>query len=333
MSSQNQPKNANQKSVSKETVIIKERAVKKNNNNKPKKQKKKQATRNSSKDCYANLLDYPFDTIPCKLGWGTMVPTALGTAVVRGTYTCNADGSIGIFLVPTLGAAGTTSSPLAVCQAGAGTATWGNASWTNNGQFPTTVTDTIRVIAAGLKITPLVAATAAPGIVFAGNIAGESYTEVSSMTITQLQAYSTMTSFVTNNGVIRANSRPLDNTAYEFLPNNYTGSTTAQFPNSFPVVLCTGFPNGATVLIEAVMQFEYIPSTSTSTVKITDTIVDPKENKISKDFNSLENMWDYTVSRIHPSAFIETATAGLNFMTARLLQQRLRGGGQQPQLQ
>lgn len=305
---------------------------------KPKKNKKKNKNRKiarSTRNCYADLLNNPFEANPCKIGFGCMVPSVVGTMLFRSSQVINADGSIGVFLIPTLGNTGTTSCPIFVNVAGAGTTVWSAGAWTNIGQFPSTLTDELRVISCGLKITPLIAATATPGICFAGSVAGESRNDLAAYSPSSSATLANLQSFVTSNHTITALSRPIDNAAYEFLTVNYSGSPTNQFSHSSPFISLTGYPASSTVLIEAILHFEYIPVLTSTNLRANMYVDSPDEPKLSSDFVSSESMWEYTRRILTDPAvldigntFMGVGTSALNYMSARALNRGIQGARQ-----
>jgi len=292
---------------------------------------RKQRPNTTDKNCYAKLLNYPFDSAPCRLGWGTMVPTQLGTMAYRATLQCFTDGAMAVFVMPTIGINGSTSAAIQANLAGAGSTTWSPAAWLNISQYPAQVMENCRIISVGLRVTPLVAATAAPGICFAGSIAGLTRTEMVALTPTTLQSQSSLSSFVTNNNQIVACSRPLDNQSYEFLIVNSTGSLTNSFSTSIPVVSLTGYPASSNILVEAILHFEYIPITNVNVERTNNSDYTTEEPKISNSFPSLEQMWRYTSTQLNPSAFLDTSSKVFNILAANSIRRSLRGRQQQQQ--
>jgi len=332
-------KNKQQKSKpSPAPQTVERTTVIRNKKNKSRQQSIRNRSRNQfnnslAKNCYSDLLNDPFNNPPCRIGYGTMVPTQLGTVVYRTTTAANADGSFGLYVIPTLG---TTSNPIGYNNAGAAVATWTTAGWQNIAQYPTTLLSECRIIALGVKITPLIAATAAPATVLAGSISGVARTTLDGLTPTAVLAYSMLQPFVVRADTLMVNSRPIDNQAYEFLTVNAVGSTSNIWPNSTPVIAITGAPASANFLIEAIMHFEYIPIPNTTNTREYEANASySEEPKISHSFPSQEKLWDYTFGRLNPSAVFDLAASFTNLATARTVQNMLHGnyGGQRLGLQ
>jgi hypothetical protein len=267
---------------------------------------------NDPRDCYATLLNNPFTAPPCRLGFGTMVPTQLGTATYRLTTSCNADGSLGVMVSPYLGQ---TTAPIAINNAGAGTNIWTGTNFQNIAQYPTSLLTELRVISLGLKVTPLVAATATPGICFAGQVAGYSQNQLTGLNLNYLASITSLESFVTNNHTVQASARPVDNAAYEFLIGAATGAGNNVYSMSTPVITFTGYPASSNMLIEIYMNFEFVPITTTTTSRSYDLNSSIDVDKISKHFVSEQSLWDWTVSRLnHAATIINYATSPENLL-------------------
>jgi len=298
----------------------------KNSSSKPKRkekprQKKAQKFRNSlSKNCYSDLLNDPFHSPPCRIGFGTMVPTQLGSVVYRASVAANADGSMGVFVNPSV-----TAGPIYIANSGFTTATWTSTGWLNLAAYPATIISECRIIALGLKLTPLVAETVAPVTAFAGAIAGVSTNTIGALTPSQASSYTALSPFIVRGETLMACSRPLDNSAYEFLVQNYTTTTNNLYPSSIPLIVLSGLPASTPVLIECVMHFEYIPVVNTVTTRQYNTDFQPSEPKISENFSSVEKLWEYTTGRLNPSAVFDLAASFTNLMTARTIRRGLMG--------
>jgi len=249
-----------------------------------------------------------------------MVPTALGSCSFRSTTFCNTDGSLSVFASPFIGIGGV--SPIYLNNSGLPTTTWSARNWDNVLQYPSTLMTECRTIALSLKVTPLVAMTNAPGMCFAGAVAGLSSTQLQAYSANTAFSIASLSSFITNNATMKVCGRPIDNACYEFLVNNGTGNLSNVYPTSSPFVTFTGFPSATLFVIEAVYHFEYIPVANSAAAREINAGSPLDEEKISDFFSSAQEAWDYTLGRLNPSASIELASAGLNLYTST----RLLGG-------
>lgn len=277
---------------------------------------------NPLKDCYVRLLNDPFNNPPCRLGFGTMVPTITGTLVNRTTLSAASDGSLAVYVAPFL-----AQSPITINTSGSAGTTWSSLAYNNIGQYPSTVITEARIICIGLKVTPLVASTAAPGSCFVGQLAGQNQTFIDTLSTSSVSTFSSMRSLLTINNSVLVVSRPVDNSAYEFSVLTYTGSSTATFPHSAPTIALQGYPASASVLLEVTTHFEYIPMQTTTTERSFITDISPDQEKVSDFFPSLERLWDYTSSKLNPAAVLDVTTSALNLLTARSINRNIYNGG------
>jgi len=287
---------------------------------KPKKKKSKSSSksRNSGKDCFAALLNDPFSNPPCRLGWGTMVPTALGTCSYRGTVSCNTDGSYAILVNPTLGQGATgIANPIMTNVSGANGVTWTGTAFQNIAQYPSALLTETRIISVGLRVSPLVAQTSAPGVIYAGQINGITPTLLSGYSPTGLAIQSTLKTIISTNAPIRIVTRPIDNTAYEFGTATTYGGAGNLYDHSTIACALIGFPSSASLIIDVILHFEYMPNANLSNNREYNMDMSQDEPKISSFFSSAEAAWDYTSSRLNPSAIFDVSSAILNFATAR----------------
>lgn len=297
----------------------------KNQQNQPTKQKskrkkqrqnkKKQSqslSRGLPKDCYVNLLNDPFGNSPCRLGVGTMVSTELGSVVFRSTIPTNSDGSLMLFVLPSLGASVNpiTYSTSTFTTAGA-VATTG---FSNIAQYPVTIGSESRIIVCGLRVTPMIPATSAPGIIYSGSLLGQSDNSLANLQPAQVATTGSMVPLVTSDPVY-IKSRPIDNSAYEFLVSNTTGGNTFVYPHSIPTVVLSGFPAGASILFEIVIHFEYIPVYNNTTLREFNNEPDPPT--ASASFPSFDSFWNYAKRNLDPSAVIQAGSNVMSLMYSR----------------
>lgn len=255
-----------------------------------------------------------------------MAPTETGTCIFRRTIAANSDGSLAIVQFPYVGNTSTSFNPIWNSTGAVGVVSWTSYQWDNVSQYASNVFTEARIIASALRITPLVAATVAPGIIYAGTISSTTSAAVAAQTPATFSSLTSLKAFVTMERV-QVNMRPIDNSAYEFIPNNAGGTTSSFLPNTTNMIVLTGFPAGASILVESVLHFEYLPIYLNAQGRDTN-ILGPIKPDISSAFPSFERMWDYTTTRLNPSAVVDTAVSLANFMTARTIRNAVNGVNQ-----
>jgi hypothetical protein len=119
--------------------------------------------------CYLQTLNDPFEYPGCRLGFGTLAATQLATGYLRFSSTCNGDGSWAGVFWPSTGSEGNPG--LYINQNGAAsTSAWTAIGELSNSAAINSAVAAGRVISAGMRVIPQVAATVAPGLGFAGAI-------------------------------------------------------------------------------------------------------------------------------------------------------------------
>jgi len=259
---------------------------------------------------YVDTLNDPFDNGAVKLGWGTMATSGVATAYLRTTLATNADGSLGLALFPSLS---NSLNALYYNNAGAGVATWNSAAWTNLSSLQAACNET-RVVSIGLKALPNVAATAAPGYCYAGAFPSVSGSQVAAATINGLIA-SPLLKFGTGLVGAVACGRPQDPTSFEFFNTEGLGATTL-LPTTVPIILFTGLPASSNVLIEAVMNLEFLPQFTDASLLLEETGEDNNGSEIVSNFTNIESMWNTIKSKLVPPALVDAvenlANRGMN---------------------
>lgn len=250
-------------------------------------------------NCYVKTLSNPFESPPCKLGWGTMVPTNIATAYLRYTITANADGSFACFLNPS---AGTGNDPIFTNVSGATTATWTHQPFSNAtalGQLGVSA----RIVSGGIKVFPQVPATAAPGIIVAGTIAEISNSTLTSLTPTNLFTYPTGKIGYGARGAM-ALTLPTDPDSFVFFNNSMAGfaaNSTGYFQGSVPYISGLNFPASSLVYCECVINLEILPSNENVAAIQNPAIESNGEPSMLDYFPSLDHMLQ-SVKRLIPSA-------------------------------
>lgn len=116
-------------------------------------------------DYYRCLTD-PFNCSPVRAGFGTLVPTQIHTAYIRGSIPCSAGGNLSLFALPNqnnfLMASYAATSATVPTGTSSSLYAAANAA-TLNGLF-----DESRTLAFGLRLIPMIAATAVPGVISLG---------------------------------------------------------------------------------------------------------------------------------------------------------------------
>jgi hypothetical protein len=210
-------------------------------------------------DEWVKLLNCPFESLPIRIGFGCMVPSTLATAYVKGTVLANAtDGSFAIAFCPTLGYgsqfAGTWNS-------GATTTTNTSIAWSNQGSIYTCMSEA-RVVAMSLRVQPLLAATAAPGMLYAGSLASCNSSTLAGTFQPTLLANLPGTKNNIGWGGATVTSRPTDVSGFEFLVQNVTPNTGVYFNWSTLYVAGLGFPANTSIFYECVLHLEGIAGTA-----------------------------------------------------------------------
>jgi hypothetical protein len=251
--------------------------------------------------CYLRVLEDPFNNPPCKLGYNTMVPTALATATFRSNIAASSDGSIAICVSPFIGTNDTSNTAgFHYNNSGNSGTVWTHAAWLNAATILPLSTEA-RVVSVALKAFPIVAATATPPISYCGALVGKSIFTVTGQSPGLMLTSPTLQKFIGVNELM-ARGRTVDNQAFEFLVNTMSGHATNVFSTSTPAIVINGLPASATISVEATLHIEYVPSTFGS-----DATTNPQGNQgpdpdnVSTLFGSLEEMYRWIYPKLsHP---------------------------------
>jgi len=204
---------------------------------------------------YCKSLVDPFEFTGCRLGWGTMVETSLSSAYYRVDLTANVDGSLAILAFPSAadmffynasGAVGTTWTTIAAIDSAAIAANYSSG----------------RIISLGIRATPSLAMTTAPGYVFGGTLPFATNTMINTLTPGDLENFPTSQFLGNANAGASCTGRPLDVSSFEFYPQvvNAGGFQTGTvLPFAVPYIVFLGLPASAHVQVEILMNFEGLP--------------------------------------------------------------------------
>jgi hypothetical protein len=220
---------------------------------------------------YLCTIENPFECPPIKLGWGTLQPTQLYTYVLRGVITANADGSFAIAQFPT---GGSVTPGLSFCSAGAGTATWTHGSAYTNGTAISGSLNQMRVVSGGIRVTPQIAATAAPGVLYAGSIPSVTQANLETATINTLAGSQYVKLGYGSLGA-SAIILPNDDSAFEFSNANVGGGTGNLYSSSSPLIFGIGLPASCSVYYEAVLNIEGISAITAASSALTNPGLQP----------------------------------------------------------
>jgi hypothetical protein len=209
------------------------------------------------------------------------------------------DGSFGIACLPWLnggvapnwGAIRTTSSGLL-------SNSWNPQDWSNAAQLAAAAGES-RIVSIGLKVLPQVAATAAPGVIYAGNVSDVNYNMFATSGATASLSNWVGSPFLQmgygNVGAI-ATGRPEDPTSYSFgtVSTLHPNLVTDAVPFTTPIVCGSGFPAGTTVFFECVMNFEYMyqPMVQYAALSMPVEADEARDSALPSLFPSLESMWN-----------------------------------------
>lgn len=235
----------------------------------------------------ASLCD-PFEHSGTKLGWGTLIPTRVEQAYLRGTTTANADGTLALAAAPS------AKGMLYVGNSGGAAGFGSNVDASDLTAITGNFTDG-RVISLGIRAFPSIAATAAPGYVYAGALPGMTNNTLAACTTADLTAFPTSHMSIGYDGAC-ATGRPVDPSSFLFSPLIVNGSgwpstTTTVIPFSIPYIAFQGLPAGATVAYEVVLNFEgttLLAHNATALGMGEDTT---GSKTVSDEWSSVEQMW------------------------------------------
>jgi hypothetical protein len=238
---------------------------------------------------YYKSLANPFENSGMKLGWGAMVPTTIVQAYSRGTTQAATDGSLLLYLLPSVTdafAVGSTSAttvgttPVSLSNAPAIIANCGEG----------------RVISMGIRAYPDIALTSSPGAVFCGATVPTTFVQLNTLTPNDFITLPTSHMSIGVQGC-SATGRPVDPDSFTFFApvvdaNGWNGNSfnsNSTIPFSVPYMVFSGLPSGATVYFECVVNIE-----ATQLVAHAGTTVLPDsdaESRLCDYWPSFEQMW------------------------------------------
>jgi hypothetical protein len=254
--------------------------------------------------CYLNTIADPWQHGPCRIGFGTLVPTQLATCFLRTTLVSNADGSIAIALIPNI------VNMLFYNVSGLAGVAWASVNGTNNAAIASTMTEG-RIVSGGLRAFPQVPGTAAPGVIYSMTVPSTNTNFLGTTSPAGL-----LSSPQCKIGYAAAGGSaiilPVDPVSFQFNVGTIAGfAGNANLPTSVAILIMTGLPASSNVLVEASLNIEGVMSTS-STGSITTPGQDAGEQRTLADyFPSLDSLWS-TVKRLVP----EPATVNSGFASA-----------------
>jgi hypothetical protein len=254
--------------------------------------------------CYVNTLADPWQHGPCRIGFGTLVPTQLATAFLRTTLVSNADGTLAVAIIPQL------VNMLFYNASGLAGISWSSANASNATAIQASMTEG-RVVSGGIRAFPQIPGTSAPGVIYAMMAPSVNTNFLGTTSPTSLLASpQCKLGYAAAGG--SAVILPIDPVSFQFNVGAISGfAGNANLPTSVAILVMTGLPASSNVLIEASLNIEGIMSTA-STGAITTPGQDVAEYKTLADyFPSLDRLWS-TVKRMVP----EPATVNAGFATA-----------------
>lgn len=252
---------------------------------------------------YARTLSNPFEYGPLKLGFNTMVPTVLAAGYARSTLTVNADGSFGLLASPMAG------NMFSTCNAGAAVATWVDGACQNYAALQGQL-DTARVVSFGIRCFCLFPETSASGVLFAGQLVGDSLTDYK-LAINTLSALPSATLGLGTKGAL-AVGLPVDLGATEFFQTTLNGSVSAVNDWSTPFICGRGFPAGTIVWFEVVLNLEGLPLNSLSTIGI------DESDSPARKFSNFESFYHSARTLFKSPVIMDAAEGIMNFISPSL---------------
>lgn len=272
---------------------------------------------------YSKCLSAPFIYPPVRAGYDTFIPTGMATAYIRGTFTMSAGGNLLLLATPNISNLLMTASAATDATSLAGS--WAVVGAQNknaiNSQF-----DMLRVLAGGIRVHPLVAATDKPGIMQSGLMPkctlGELqnfFPNTSCNAVAGLPFLQTHAKTATVDGIEIA-WRPQDNSDFEMkefdsgwatapagvltLASNFTTDTQS------PMLVCdlTGFASGTKVYVEVIFHYE-----ATTSVGTLSTVTQDSTQQTLADQTSIPNfqsVYRSVASSLPPLTTVLTGLAG-----------------------
>jgi len=249
---------------------------------------------------YLKSLIDPFENTGCKLGWGTLVPTTLSQAYLRGTVTADAGGNAQLIAFP---------SVVGIVAAWGGVTNAVANGTQANALDQASVTSQFtggRIISIGLKSWPNLALTSAPGVLYQGAGVFQGQDITATITAADLQAFPTT---VVTKGVEggTVTGRPVDPKSFQFdeTVTNTKGwmqyiaaedaagaALDSLIPFSLPYQCYTGIGNGTLVNYEVVVNFEGVTALHHSSTSAISGQPSQTTALVSSEWPSIEAMWN-----------------------------------------
>jgi hypothetical protein len=239
---------------------------------------------------YIETLADPFEHSGVPLGFGALVQTRISTLYLRGNTAANADGTLALLVYPQ------TAGLLSIANGGSAVSFATSAAVSNATDYTAILASAGagRVISAGIKAYPNLAATASPGQCAVGSIPGSTFALSQALTPADLIVFPTSHIGKGYEGGV-ACGRPQDTDSFSFYPQmvNATGFlTTTPLPCSIPYVSFSGIGNATTVFYEVVVNIEYVESLQHNAAPIgmggTTNVA-----TLASEWTNLETMWSY----------------------------------------
>jgi len=243
---------------------------------------------------YIASLNDPFTFQGPRLGFGTLVPTAVNSMYYRGAVTSNADGTLALLIIPSV------VQLLQFYDGGLNNAGHTSVAATDQSALQANFSSA-RVISMGLRCFPNIAATDAPGVSFQGAMPGMTINRLAAMTPADFISYPQGRIGIASNGSI-ATGRPQDPDSfifYEQLINIGSGggfSDDDDLPFSTPYVVYQGLPSDTVVYVEVVVNVEVIQLYEHSAAPMS--IQQTPGPTLSSAFPSVERMWEYVSPKL-----------------------------------
>jgi hypothetical protein len=257
---------------------------------------------------YLRTLNDPFDCPPVRLGFGTMIPTRIGTAYCRGQAVLNADGSGQLWFSPTqvgLTASAANGGFVMFSKDGYNTTPTfaGSGSFVGNADDQKSMLadfDELRVVSAGIRIFCLIPRTNTPGIFGSGqynpNSSGFIPNSTGSNPITTSALLALPESEVTfGYDPVQIVWRPDDLDRFRFSP--YASLSNSAGIANGPALYCAfnACPSNGVVYWEAVAHYEgYASSQMSSQATVTDTPA------VSSEYSSVDSLWSSVRNYLSP---------------------------------
>lgn len=264
---------------------------------------------------YVRCLADPFAHPPVPLGFGCMTASQTTTLTARTIVSAGADGGFSAYVIPSVNLTntGATAGGLYTSNSTAGTpllsslVQWQNYSAVGN------LFEEARVISCGLRVTPMIPGTSAPGGAFVASLPSSGYNTLEGFTKANLIINPLFTWGMASSGAT-VTSRPVDPNSFTFHHDLVSGIPVANdSPVTVPCVVLNGLTAGFSILVEAVLQIEGIYGLDSESQVIQNMVATnsaPRENGITRSYPSLESLWS-TVSRWIPSAATVRTAANL----------------------